>query len=65
MTNSASQPSPRIIKTGQRGMSNPVSEFSALLHTIRVGGLLHRMRTFYILTFSVITLLMAASWYGV
>jgi fatty acid desaturase len=65
VTNSASQPSPRIIKTGQRGMSNPVSEFSALLHTIRDAGLLHRKRTFYILTFSVITLLMAASWYGV
>jgi fatty acid desaturase len=65
VTNSASQPAPRIIKTGQRGLSNPVSEFSALLHTIRDAGLLHRKRTFYVLTFSVITLLMAASWYGV
>jgi fatty acid desaturase len=65
VTNSASQPTARIIKTGQRGLSNPVSEFSALLHTVRDAGLLHRKRTFYILTFAVITLLMAASWYGV
>ena len=65
MTNSASQPAARIIKTGQRGLSNPVSEFSALLHTVRDAGLLHRKRTFYILNFAVITLLMAASWVGV
>jgi fatty acid desaturase len=65
VTNPAVQPTTRIIKTGQRGLNNPVSEFSALLHTIRDGGLLHRKRTFYILTFAVITLLMAASWYGV
>jgi fatty acid desaturase len=65
VTNPASQPAPRIIKTGQRGLGNPVSEFSALLHTVRDAGLLHRKRTFYILTFSVITLLMGASWYGV
>ena len=65
MTNSASQPAARIIKTGPRGLKNPVSEFSALLHTVRDAGLLHRKRTFYILNFSVITLLMAASWVGV
>jgi len=65
VTNSAAQPATKVIKTGQRGLSNPVSEFSALLHTIRDAGLLHRKRTFYILTFAVITLLMAASWFGV
>ena len=65
MTNSASQPAARIIKTGPRGLSNPVSEFSALLHTVRDAGLLHRKRTFYILNFAVITLLMGAAWFGV
>ena len=55
-------PAPRIIKTGQRGLTNPTSEFSALLSTIREAGLLHRTRTFYIINFAVITLLMAAAW---
>ena len=55
-------PAPRIIKTGQRGLTNPTSEFSALLTTIREAGLLHRTRTFYIINFAVITLLMAAAW---
>jgi fatty acid desaturase len=57
-------PAPRIIKTGQRGLTNPTSEFSALLSTIREAGLLHRTRTFYIINFAVITLAMGAAWVG-
>ena len=65
MTNPASSAaSPRIIKTGPRGIANPVSEFSALLHTIRDAGLLHRTRRFYIINFAVITLAMAGAWVG-
>ena len=54
----------RIIRTGPRGLKNPVSEFSALLHTIRDAGLLHRRRRFYAITFSVITLAMVGAWFG-
>ena len=43
-------------------MTNPTSEFSALLSTIREAGLLHRTRTFYIINFAVISLAMAATW---
>ncbi|MCU1405585.1 MAG: acyl-CoA desaturase, partial [Glaciihabitans sp.] len=53
---------PRIIKTGQRGLKNPTSDFSALLSTIRDAGLLHRTRTFYIINFAAISLVMAAAW---
>jgi fatty acid desaturase len=54
----------RVIKTGPRGVPNPLSEFSALLHTIRDAGLLRRRRTFYFITFGVITIAMVAAWFG-
>jgi len=54
----------RIIKTGQRGLTNPVSEFAALMHTIRDAGLLRRRKTFYFITFGVITLAMVGAWFG-
>jgi fatty acid desaturase len=54
----------RIIKTGHRGLANPISEFSALLHTVRDAGLLHRRKRFYFLTFGAITLAMVAAWAG-
>jgi fatty acid desaturase len=41
-----------------------VSEFSALLNTVRDAGLLRRTRTFYIVTFSVLSLAMAGAWVG-
>jgi fatty acid desaturase len=55
---------PRVIKTGPRGLGNPVSEFSALLNTVRDAGLLRRRKRFYILTFSVITLAMVGTWFA-
>jgi len=54
----------RIVRTGPRGLKNPVSEFSALLHTVRDAGLLGRQRRFYAITFSVITLAMVGAWFG-
>nr|WP_307852507.1 acyl-CoA desaturase [Glaciihabitans sp. dw_435] len=45
-------------------MANPVSEFSALLSTVRDAGLLHRTRTFYIINFAIISALMGAAWVG-
>ena len=54
----------RLIKTGQRGLGNPLSEFSALLNTVRDAGLLRRRRLFYLLTFSAITVAMVAAWFG-
>lgn len=54
----------RIIKTGPRGIANPVSEFSALMRTIRDAGLLRRRRGFYFATFAVITAGMVAAWFG-
>ncbi|MBC7591985.1 MAG: acyl-CoA desaturase [Salinibacterium sp.] len=59
----AADPS-RIIKTGPRGIGNPISEFSALLHTVRDAGLLRRSKTFYAVTFGVITLAMVGAWFG-
>ncbi len=53
-----------IIKTGPRGIANPLSEFSALLHTVRDAGLLRRTRGFYIATFAAITVAMAGAWVG-
>jgi fatty acid desaturase len=41
-----------------------LSEFSALLHTIREAGLLRRRRSFYVITFAAITVAMAAAWFG-
>ena len=61
---SFSGPVSRIIKTGPRGLGNPLTEFSALLHTIRDAGLLRRTRGFYIATFGVITLAMVGAWFG-
>lgn len=64
MTSVFAADSDRVIKTGPRGVVNPLSEFSALLHTIRDNGLLRRRRTFYFATFGVITLAMVAAWFG-
>jgi fatty acid desaturase len=55
---------PRLIKTGPRGIGNPISEFSALMHTVRDAGLLRRRRRFYILTFAIVTLATIAAWVG-
>jgi fatty acid desaturase len=60
----AAESAPRIVKTGQRGLTNPTSEFSALLSTIREAGLLHRTRTFYIINFTAIALAMVGAWVG-
>jgi fatty acid desaturase len=54
----------RIVKTGPRGVGNPVSEFSALLNTVRDAGLLRRSRWFYIVTFASITLAFVGAWVG-
>src|SRR5215216_1471877 len=54
----------RIVRTGQRGIGNPISEFSALLHTVRDAGLLRRSRTFYFVNFGVITVALVAAWVG-
>jgi fatty acid desaturase len=55
-------PNSRVIRTGPRGIANPVSEFSALLNTVRDAGLLRRRKRFYIINFAVITLAMIATW---
>ena len=55
---------PRIVRTGPRGVGNPVSEFSALLNTVRDAGLLRRSRWFYFTTFAAITVALAAAWVG-
>jgi fatty acid desaturase len=57
-------PAPKIIKTGDRGVGNPISEFSALLHTVRDAGLLRRSRLFYFATFAAITTGLAGAWIG-
>lgn len=54
----------RLIKTGPRGIGNPISEFAALLHTVRDAGLLRRSKTFYFVTFGVITVAMVGAWFG-
>jgi fatty acid desaturase len=54
----------RIIKTGPRGLTNPVSEFAALMHTVRDAGLLRRHKRFYIFTFIAITIAMVGAWVG-
>ena len=64
MTSAVAGEPVRVIKTGPRGVPNPLSEFSALLHTIRDAGLLRRRRTFYFVTFGVITIAMVAAWFG-
>jgi fatty acid desaturase len=56
--------STRIVKTGQRGIANPVSEFSALMHTIRDAGLLKRRTGFYIGMFAGLVVLLAGAWVG-
>lgn len=63
MTTAAAEPS-RIIKTGNRGLGNPLTEFSALLHTVRDAGLLRRSKLFYGLTFAALTLAMVGAWFG-
>ena len=65
MTTSAAAsgvPASRIVRTGQRGIGNPVSEFSALLNTVRDAGLLRRRTGFYITTFAVITVAFVGAW---
>lgn len=64
MTAASSAQPARIIKTGPRGIANPISEFAALMHTIRDAGLLRRRRGFYIATFAVITVAMVGAWFG-
>jgi len=65
VSTASAAPASRIVKTGPRGLGNPVSEFTALMATIREAGLLRRRRGFYIATFAVITLAMAGAWVGV
>ena len=55
-------PAPRIVRTGQKGIGNPVSEFSALLNTVRDAGLLRRRTGFYITTFAIITAAFIGTW---
>ncbi|MBH0128992.1 acyl-CoA desaturase [Salinibacterium sp. NK8237] len=64
MSSSLSADPTRIIKTGPRGVGSPMSDFAALLRTVREAGLLRRNRRFYIITFAVITVAMAAAWVG-
>jgi fatty acid desaturase len=54
----------RIIKTGPRGLTNPVSEFAALLTTVKEAGLLRRSKRFYGITFGIITIAMIGAWVG-
>lgn len=63
MTTAAAEPA-RIIKTGNRGLGNPLTEFSALLHTVRDAGLLRRSKRFYALTFGVLVTAMVGAWFG-
>ncbi len=63
MTTAAAEPA-RIIKTGNRGLGSPLTEFSALLHTVRDAGLLRRSKLFYGLTFAALTLAMVGAWFG-
>ncbi len=65
MTASSAAEPTRIVRTGPRGIGNPVSEFSALLNTVRDAGLLRRRRSFYLVTFLTITTAMVATWFGV
>ncbi|MFD3444754.1 fatty acid desaturase family protein [Microbacteriaceae bacterium 4G12] len=62
-TVTVSTPAVRIVRTrpGGGNGSNPTTEYSALLHTVREAGLLGRRRGFYITMFSIITLLTAAA----
>ena len=57
----ASVPAPRIVRTGPRGIGNPVSEFSALLNTVRDAGLLRRRTGFYVTTFAVLVVLLGGA----
>jgi fatty acid desaturase len=61
---SSGLPVARIVRTGPRGVGNPVSEFSALLNTVRDAGLLRRSRWFYFATFAAITTALAGAWVG-
>ncbi|MEP6481941.1 MAG: acyl-CoA desaturase [Rhodoglobus sp.] len=45
-------------------MVNSLSEFAALLHTVRDAGLLRRSKKFYAITFGVLTLAMVGAWFG-
>ncbi|QHC59844.1 acyl-CoA desaturase [Rathayibacter sp. VKM Ac-2760] len=52
------QASPRVVRTRPRGEgnTNPTTEYSGLLSTVRDAGLLRRRRGFYYILFSVLTL---------
>ncbi|WP_339620536.1 acyl-CoA desaturase [uncultured Salinibacterium sp.] len=64
MSSSLSADPVRVIKTGPRGVGSQMSDFAALLRTVREAGLLRRSKRFYITTFAVITLAMAGAWVG-
>jgi fatty acid desaturase len=57
-------PAIRIVRTGPRGLGNPTSDFAALLATVRDAGLLRRHRRFYVINFAVVSIAMAAAWFG-
>jgi fatty acid desaturase len=76
MSSTAPVPAPKVtfIKTKPRGdRANPTTEYSALLHTVRDAGLLHRTTRYYFLAFTAVTLalggtvagfvLLGNSWY--
>jgi len=54
----------RVLRTGDRGVANPMNEFAALMRTIRESGLLRRRRGFYIAVFCAITVAMITAWFG-
>ena len=53
-----------VIRTGPRGLGNQLSEFAALMNTVRDAGLLRRRRSFYFILLAVITTAMVAAWFG-
>ncbi|MEP6480111.1 MAG: acyl-CoA desaturase [Rhodoglobus sp.] len=64
MTSSLVPSNSPVIRTGPRGIANPISEFAALMSTVRDAGLLKRRIGFYIATFSVLVVAMVAAWFG-
>ncbi len=63
MTAASAHLSP-VIRTGPRGLTNPTSEYSVLMHTVRDAGLLRRRKSFYAIVVGVLTLAMAGAWVG-
>lgn len=64
MTTASSALPERIVKTGQRGIAHPLTEFSALMHTVREAGLLRRRVGYYAAVFATITVAMGGAWFG-